>query len=116
MAKPRNNNDNDNTTLAPPSPAQLEAALTSLTTAAHILDGFAHRNRNQHRAARWWAAFSMLRRSLHKTLPDLDDAVRRAEDLSSLGLAASPKQQPELDAVSARAGWVRGELAARCYE
>lgn len=118
----------------PPSPslAQLQSSLSSLATAAHILDGFAHRNKNQHRATKWWGPFDMLRRSLHKTLPDLEAAVQRAEVLSSSSTAAGSKRkraasggaggaarqakQPEQDRVAERATWMRDVVGSRAYE
>lgn len=122
-----------------PSLAQLQSSLSSLVTASHILDGFAHRNKNQHRATRWWGPFDMLRRSLHKTLPDLEAAFQRAEILSSSSArgigskrkktagggggdvaapAAAAKQarQPELDRVIERATWMRDVVDPRAYE
>ncbi|KAF3769674.1 hypothetical protein M406DRAFT_325168 [Cryphonectria parasitica EP155] len=126
-----------------PSPTQLKPTLTSLATAAHILDGFAHRNKNQHRATAWWPAFNMLRRNLHKLTSDLEDAVQQAEFLlssssSSFSLAPSSSnnkkkrqkglvvpppplaaavaaRQPALDRVVERAVWVRDVLVTRCY-
>ncbi|PSS00907.1 hypothetical protein BD289DRAFT_479117 [Coniella lustricola] len=66
---------------SPPPLPTLQSTLTSLSTASDILSGFAHRNKNQHRATKWWPAFDMLRRHLHKALPDLEAAVQRAQIL-----------------------------------
>lgn len=87
----------------------LQTALTSLTTATHILDGFAHRNKNQHRGTKWWASFATLRRNLHKLLPDLEGALQRAE------LVKARKTQPELQRVVERAAWVRDVVGVRAY-
>lgn len=119
-------------TKTPPSLTQLQPSLSSLTTAAHILDGFAHRNKNQHRATRWWGPFDMLRRSLHKTLPDLEAAVQRAEIMSSSstsavgskrkrtagggGGAVRQAKQPELDRVAERATWTRDVVGPRAFK
>lgn len=123
----------------PPSPPlpQLQSSLCSLATAAHILDGFAHRNKNQHRSTKWWAPFDMLRRTLRKILPDLEAAVQRAEIISSAALGGppgkrrktggggggagaaargKPAKQPELDRVVERATWTRDVVKTRAYE
>lgn len=116
-----------------PSTSQLQCSLASLVTASHILDGFAHRNKNQHRATKWWGPFDMLRRSLHKILPDLEDAVSRAEMLASISSAnisskgkrkragaaaenANKARQPELNKVIERATWIRIAVAHKAYE
>lgn len=122
----------------PPSLPQLQSSLSSLATATHILDGFAHRNKNQHRSTKWWASFDMLRRSLHKILPDLEAAVQRAKAISSSALGGpsskrrktaaaggggagvtakgKPTKQPELDRVVERATWTRDVVNVRAYE
>ncbi|KAL0931620.1 uncharacterized protein CTRU02_212574 [Colletotrichum truncatum] len=43
----------------------------SLIPVLHILDSFNHRNKNQHRVARWWTQFDLLRRSVRR----LEDAL-----------------------------------------
>ncbi|ROW15036.1 hypothetical protein VPNG_03352 [Cytospora leucostoma] len=109
----------------------LQTSLASLATAAHILDGFVHRNRNQHRGTRWWGPFDMLRRSVRKALPDLEGAVQRAEVLSasapsSSGAAKRRKtgrdghavavKQPELERVVQRAQWIHDVAGVKAYE
>ncbi|KAK7737036.1 Ribonuclease MRP protein subunit rmp1 [Cytospora paraplurivora] len=111
----------------------LQSSLASLATAAHILDGFVHRNRNQHRGTRWWGPFDMLRRSVRKTLPDLEGAVQRAEVLSasapsSSGAAKRRKtgrdghvvavavKQPELERVVQRVQWIHDVAGVKAYE
>lgn len=114
----------------------LQGSLSRLATALHILDGFAHRNKNQHRGTRWWGPFAMLRTSVRKALPDLEAAVQRAEVLSSApafsGAAAAKRRktergggrggghvavrQPELDRVVERARWIYGVVGAKAYE
>ncbi|KUI65259.1 Ribonuclease MRP protein subunit RMP1 [Cytospora mali] len=121
-------NKNDITT---PDLPTLQTSLSRLVTAAHILDGFAHRNKNQHRGTRWWGPFSMLRANLHKVLPDLEGAVQRAEVLSTstLGGTAAKRRKteggggghvgvkrPELDRVVQRAQWVHDVVGAKAYE
>lgn len=120
-------------TRTPPDLPTLQSSLTRLSTAAHLLDGFVHRNKNQHRGTRWWAPFDMLRRGVRKLLPDLEGAVQRAELFSSSssssagagqakrrktndkGSAAAAKQ-PELGRVEARAQWLHDVVANRAFE
>ncbi|KAM0281321.1 hypothetical protein ACHAQH_003589 [Verticillium albo-atrum] len=42
-----------------------------LASVLHILDRFNHRHRNQHRVAKWWVQFALLRRALRR----LDSAI-----------------------------------------
>lgn len=124
---------NTKPTKTPPDLPTLQNSLTRLSTAAHLLDGFVHRNKNQHRGTRWWAPFDMLRRSVRKLLPDLDGAVQRAELLSSSSSssssaapakrrktndkgAAAAAKQPELDRVEVRAQWVHDVVAVKAFE
>lgn len=124
-------NSNTNiSTRAPPDLPTLQSSLTRLSTAAHLLDGFVHRNKNQHRGTRWWAPFDMLRRSVRKLLPDLEGAVQRAELLSSNSSSSAGAQakrrktsdkgaaakQPELDRVEVRAQWVHDVAAVKAFE
>lgn len=126
-----------NVTAPPPPPApaaalaQLQTTLHALTTASGILQGFAHRNKNQHRGTRWWGPFGMLSRGVrNKLLPDLEAAVRRAEVLSSAsslpkrrkagsdpdGHGAGVRRQPELDRFAERAQWVHDAAVPKAYE
>ncbi|CAN8097479.1 unnamed protein product [Discula destructiva] len=122
----------------PPRPSltlpQLQTTLSSLQTATHILSGLTHRNKNQHRATKWWAPFDMLRRSLHKTIPDLEAAIQRVEVVmlpsmttttssskrknAAVGVAVkkTAAKQPELERVVERAVWMREVLGPRAYE
>lgn len=115
----------------PPDLPTLQSSLTRLSTAAHLLDGFVHRNKNQHRGTRWWAPFDMLRRSVRKLLPDLEGAVQRADLLSSSssssaqakrrktndkGAPAAAAKQPELGRVEVRAQWVHDAVAVKAFE
>lgn len=124
------NSNTKPTTKTPPDLPTLQSSLTRLSTAAHLLDGFVHRNKNQHRGTRWWAPFDMLRRSVRKLLPDLEGAVQRAELLSSSSSAgaqakrrktndkgaAVAAKQPELERVEARAQWLHDVVAVKAFE
>lgn len=124
------NNSTKTPTKQPPDLPTLLSSLTRLSTAAHLLDGFVHRNKNQHRGTRWWAPFDMLRRSVRKLLPDMEGAVQRAELLSSTSSSSSSAQakrrktndkgagakQPELGRVEVRAQWVHDAVAVNAFE
>lgn len=123
MAKNRPNP----TTKTPADLAILQASHSHLSTAAQLLDGFVHRNKNQHRGTRWWGPFDMLRRSVRKLVPDLEDAVQRAQYLSSSSSAVPSKRRktndkgaaakrPELERVEVRAQWVHDVVAVKAYE
>lgn len=120
---------NQNAMTTPDLPT-LQGSLSRLATAVHILDGFAHRNKNQHRGTRWWGPFAMLRANVSKVLPDLEGAVQRAEVLSApafSGAAAKRRKtergggghvavkQPELDRVVERARWIHDVVGAKAY-
>lgn len=110
-----------------PDLAILQASHSHLSTAAQLLDGFVHRNKNQHRGTRWWGPFDMLRRSVRKLVPDLEDAVQRAEYLSSSSSVVLAKRRktndkgavarrPELERVEVRAQWVHDVVSVKAYE
>lgn len=48
-------------------------ALTSLTAVDELLTLANHRNKNQHRLAKWWKEFSQLRRHIGKLIYELSD-------------------------------------------
>lgn len=116
------------TSIPVPDLPQLQATLTSLQTAAHILAGLTHRNKNQHRGTKWWTPFAMLRRSLHKLIPDLEGAITRAELVPPSASSSKRKKatatappvktakQPELERVVERAVWLKEVLGGRAYE
>ncbi|KAL1872787.1 hypothetical protein VTK73DRAFT_1337 [Phialemonium thermophilum] len=56
----------------------LQEVLDRLSPVLHILDGFNHRNKNQHRLSRWWAPFDMFRRAVNKLAFELQTSIRRA--------------------------------------
>jgi len=54
-------------------PTSLET-LSSLYS--HIIHPCYHRNKNQHRVAKWWKSFSMLHRHTKKLIFELEDLER----------------------------------------
>jgi ribonuclease MRP protein subunit RMP1 len=73
----------------------------SLLPVQHLLHLTAHRNKNQHRIAKWWASFSILRRQLGKLITALEnpDAAFRAKKIE----------------IEKRVGFLREEIVPRCY-
>ncbi|POS74142.1 hypothetical protein DHEL01_v207461 [Diaporthe helianthi] len=126
------NNKPNLTKKPPPDLAILQASHSHLCTAAHLLDGFVHRNKNQHRGTRWWGPFDMLRRSVRKLVPDLEAAVQHAEYLSSSSSlsstgpskrrktnnkgAVAANKHAKLERVEVRAQWVHDVVAVKAYE
>ncbi|KAK2061210.1 hypothetical protein LY76DRAFT_590730 [Colletotrichum caudatum] len=61
----------------PAGPADLDQpTIDALVPVLRILDGFNHRNKNQHRVARWWSRFDLLRRSVRRLHDALEARVR----------------------------------------
>ncbi|KAL5351813.1 Ribonuclease MRP protein subunit rmp1 [Pseudogymnoascus australis] len=73
----------------------------SLLPIQHLLHLTAHRNKNQHRIAKWWASFSILRRQLGKLIAALEDsdAAFRAKKIE----------------IERRVVFLREEIVPRCY-
>ncbi|OBT89839.1 hypothetical protein VE02_00866 [Pseudogymnoascus sp. 03VT05] len=67
----------------------------------HLLHLTAYRNKNQHRIAKWWASFSILRRQLGKLITALEnpDAAFRAKKIE----------------IEKRVVFLREEVVPRCY-
>lgn len=113
----------------PESPLSYATTLGALEPIVHVLDRFNHRHKNQHRVAKWWAAFDGLRRSLRR----LEDSIRSHEEqrskfaalssssrkkTSSSGArtkAAATALQERQDAVLARAEWVDEHVLPSSY-
>ncbi|RYP77302.1 hypothetical protein DL769_003451 [Monosporascus sp. CRB-8-3] len=117
------------------------SALDELLPLRPVLAGFNHRNGNQHRGARWWGAFGMLRRHIGKLADDLDVAAARfAKMLSSSSsitnantgnnCSSNKKKRkrdgggeetaglttiPALARADERAKWLRDALVPKCY-
>ncbi|RYP23116.1 hypothetical protein DL767_008903 [Monosporascus sp. MG133] len=118
------------------------SALDELLPLRPVLAGLNHRNKNQHRGARWWGAFGMLRRHVGKLADELDVAAARfAKILSSSSSStnanagdnssSSKKKRkrgdggggetpvvtaiPALATADERAKWLRDALLPKCY-
>ncbi|KAK6210227.1 hypothetical protein QIS74_11811 [Colletotrichum tabaci] len=75
--------------------------VAALVPVLQIFDGFNHRNKNQHRVARWWARFDLLRRSVRRLHDALEARVRHRH-------AQSFKAPTKKSASKANAGAVIG--------
>ncbi|ORY63570.1 uncharacterized protein BCR38DRAFT_437181 [Pseudomassariella vexata] len=100
--------------------ADPQKALDLLQPLQPILAGFNHRNKNQHRGARWWGSFGMLRRNLEKLVDEVADAVDKAA--AAGGKKRKPAAVPSKkdgrsgrNAAETRASWLRGVLVPKLY-
>ncbi|KXH62203.1 hypothetical protein CSAL01_03603 [Colletotrichum salicis] len=77
----------------PPSPDETTPIATLVPVLA-ILDSFNHRNKNQHRVARWWSAFDLLRRAIRRLHDALEAQAchRRALSFKSSSSSSSLKK------------------------
>jgi ribonuclease MRP protein subunit RMP1 len=85
-------------------------ALPALKQVHALLHLTHHRNKNQHRLAKWWGALSMLRRNVDKLVLEL-------EALESLGTGkTAKKERREAEAkVQQRVEFLRDVLVERTY-
>jgi ribonuclease MRP protein subunit RMP1 len=85
----------------PPIVLPTGCTLESLVPIQQLLHLTAHRNKNQHRIAKWWASFSILRRQLGKLITALEhsDAAFRANKIE----------------IEKRVVFLREEIVPRCY-
>ncbi|KAF5962823.1 ribonuclease MRP protein subunit rmp1 [Fusarium bulbicola] len=63
----------------PPDVALLATTSDSLAPLIPILNGFAHRHKNQHSSTHWWSSFSILRRAVRNLINDLNSRPRKVK-------------------------------------
>ncbi|KAF5647768.1 ribonuclease MRP subunit rmp1 [Fusarium sp. NRRL 25303] len=63
----------------PPDAALLATTSDSLAPLIPILNGFAHRHKNQHSSSHWWSSFSVLRRAVRNLVNDLNSRPRKVK-------------------------------------
>ncbi|CZR47099.1 hypothetical protein LB506_007271 [Fusarium annulatum] len=63
----------------PPDAALLATTSDSLAPLIPILNGFAHRHKNQHSSSHWWSSFSVLRRAVRNLVDDLNSRPRKVK-------------------------------------
>ncbi|KAF5716451.1 ribonuclease mrp subunit rmp1 [Fusarium mundagurra] len=63
----------------PPDAALLATTSDSLAPLIPILNGFAHRHKNQHSSTHWWSSFSILRRAVRNLVNDLNSRPRKVK-------------------------------------
>jgi ribonuclease MRP protein subunit RMP1 len=84
--------------------------IEELTSIHQILHLTHHRNKNQHRLAKWYKSFSQLRRHASKLLTELETL----ETFIALS-AKSKKTEEARDAVEKRVEFLERWLVPRCY-
>ncbi|KAH8895144.1 hypothetical protein GQ53DRAFT_820771 [Thozetella sp. PMI_491] len=102
------------------APAEVEGAITTLeqslglvSPALGILDGFNHRNKNQHRLSRWFAEFSSLRRHLGKLVPEIQANLEKLERFAKY--KKSPPKSAYDDKVKARVKHLVVQVVPRAF-
>ncbi|KAK4193622.1 hypothetical protein QBC35DRAFT_536898 [Podospora australis] len=102
----------------------LTSAIESLSPVHEILCRFHHRNKNQHRIAKWWAQADMLRRHTGKFIFCLENALEEAERLERIGSLMKRKkkktekrkrEEEEEEEIKKRAGYLRWGLGPGCF-
>ncbi|KAM0820808.1 hypothetical protein AB5N19_06628 [Seiridium cardinale] len=104
----------------PAQPSAHPAALAKLQPLVAILAGFNHRNKNQHRHARWWAAFNSLRRNVIRLISELEVAAQKAQKSSGSGKkrrreGKDADGEGKGDGVAERARWMRDYAVPEAY-
>lgn len=66
-----------------PDTALLTSTSEALAPLLPILDGFAHRHKNQHSSTHWWPSFSLLRRALRNLAQDLVSRPKKTKPASN---------------------------------
>ncbi|KAJ0302033.1 hypothetical protein COL516b_007541 [Colletotrichum fioriniae] len=93
-----------NTTAATAAQTTLNEETTSIATLVPvlaILDSFNHRNKNQHRVARWWSAFDLLRRAVRRLHDALEAQARHRRALSFKSKSSSSSSKRSSAAAAA---------------
>ncbi|KAM0543572.1 hypothetical protein ACHAPJ_012238 [Fusarium lateritium] len=93
----------------PPDPALLATTNESLATLLPILNGFAHRHKNQHSSSHWWSSFSSLRRAARNLADDLVSRPPTARKTKSGDVKRD--NHPAL----ARANWMKRHVVPRAF-
>ncbi|KAG8676615.1 RNase MRP subunit [Fusarium poae] len=95
----------------PPDTALLASTSESLAPLLPILDGFAHRHKNQHSSAHWWSSFSLLRRAVRNLGQDLVVVSRPKKKTKSSSNNANPDSHSAL----IRAKWMMRHLVPDAF-
>jgi ribonuclease MRP protein subunit RMP1 len=105
-------------TIEKDAPEKAQALLNTLRPLQPVLAGFAHRNRNQHHGARWWAEFGMLRRQVGRLVLELQEGLgdvrndgkkEKRRDRGAVAVAVA------MDRALDRTIWLRDVSISRCY-
>ncbi|KAF4950348.1 hypothetical protein FSARC_13234 [Fusarium sarcochroum] len=93
----------------PPDAALLTTTNESLAPLLPILNGFAHRHKNQHSSSHWWSSFSLLRRAARNLADDLASRPPTARKTKSSDVKRD--SHPAL----ARAKWMKRHVVPRAF-
>ncbi|KAK6208180.1 RNase MRP subunit [Pestalotiopsis sp. IQ-011] len=92
-----------------------QTCLSKLHPIMPVLAGFNHRNRSQHRHARWWAAFGVVRRAAARLVAELEAAHKSSRKKRKRQDGEGGKKKKKKDPVESRAVWIRDHAAPRAY-
>ncbi|KAF4446038.1 Ribonuclease MRP protein subunit rmp1 [Fusarium austroafricanum] len=90
----------------PPDAALLTTTSESLAPLLPILNGFAHRHKNQHSSSHWWSSFSLLRRAVRNIVEDLNIRPRKTK---------SGNVKRDSHPALARAKWMMRHVVPRAF-
>jgi ribonuclease MRP protein subunit RMP1 len=88
----------------------MPTALEEFTSITLVLSATNHRNKNQHRLAKWWKAFSVLRRNTLKLVSELEILSANEERLGE-----NKKTIASREVVEKRAGFLVEWVVPKCY-
>ncbi|KAK1448604.1 hypothetical protein CCUS01_11565 [Colletotrichum cuscutae] len=87
-------------TAAQTTPNGETTPIATLVPVLAILDSFNHRNKNQHRVARWWSAFDLLRRAVRRLHDALEAQARHRRALGFKSKSSSSSSSKKSAAAS----------------
>jgi ribonuclease MRP protein subunit RMP1 len=95
------------------------SALLELTSTSQVLHLTHHRNKNQHRLAKWYKYLSQLRRNINKLIPELQN-LETTLNFASKSLEYSEGKENKyvkaaLVKVDERVDFMREHLWEKCY-
>ncbi|XMA12413.1 hypothetical protein WAI453_005204 [Rhynchosporium graminicola] len=114
--------------MASPRP---DAPLQELTSISQLLHLTHHRNKNQHRLAKWWKAFSVLRRQVGRLVAEVETLERAVKFSSGASLGEKSRKKGRgkqlekeegskyvtgaREAVEERVGFMKEWVVPKCY-
>jgi ribonuclease MRP protein subunit RMP1 len=89
----------------------MPTAVEELSSISQVLSATNHRNKNQHRLAKWWKAFSVLRRNIIKLVLELETLSANDERLGK----TKKKTIESREAVERRTEFMVLWVVPKCY-